>query len=95
MVNLYRALSILSRATMRRSARPIRQAAGWLTLSVSARRTEDKPLSDDIAAATYADGVRRRGCLLVTGARLLRLSSDKWHKAVSYTHLTLPTIYSV
>ncbi|MNL57381.1 hypothetical protein D3C87_1809380 [compost metagenome] len=35
-----------SRAAMRRSACPIRQAVGWLTPRASARRTEDKPLSD-------------------------------------------------
>ncbi len=37
---------MFSGATIRRRAWPIRQAADWLTPSVSARRTEDKPLSD-------------------------------------------------
>jgi hypothetical protein len=46
MVDLHRAIEHVLARRQRRSARPIRQAVGWLTPRASARRTDDKPSSD-------------------------------------------------
>ena len=54
---------------------------------------EDAPMTAAEAATVILDGVKENKWRILVGEDAKAL--DKWVRAVSYTHLTLPTIYSV